>query len=101
MAFSQDLNPAKAALLIFLQQKFYEWAYCDQIVLTCSQPNFSAAASPASEGLVQPIAQPQQHRDLQYERRLRRQFVPLGLREQALSLERIAVEASEARRRYR
>ena len=99
MAFSQDLNPAKAALLIFLQQKFYEWAYCDQIVLTCAQPNFYAA--PASEAPEQPITQPQQHRDLLYERRLRRQLVPLRLREQALSLEKIAVDANEARQRYR
>lgn len=96
MAHSQELNPAKAALLIFLQQKFYEWAYCHQIILTCMAP-----ALPQTR--LQTVPKPSEAplRDLEYERRVRKQQVPVRLRETALSFEKIAIEASEARSRFR
>lgn len=97
MAYSQDLNPAKAALLIFLQQKFYEWAYCHQIVLTCLAPALPQTRLQAA--VPAPPTQPL--RDLEYERRVRKQQVPLRLRETALSFEKIAIEGTEARSRFR
>lgn len=88
MSLSQDLSPAKATLLIFLQQKFYECVYSDQVVLGCPY----IAPIPVTDS---------QQRDMDYARRLKRQLIPVKLREKAISLEKVAIEAKEARAKYK